>query len=255
MSLVQMLLLRSLVARFWNEPYEGRPVRWGTELHDRFLLPHFAWQDFGDVICDLNHAGYGLDKDWFNAFFEFRFPRYGSMVSDSGVEMELRGAIEPWNVLAEEISSQGTARFVDSSVERLQVKLNGMTDDRHVLACNGLRVPLRPTGRKGEFVAGVRFKAWRPPSGLHPTIPAHNPLVFDLLDSWNRRSIGGCTYYVDHPGGKNSDSFPVNANEAESRRIARFRLMGHTPGSMEPPKEDCSPDHPYTLDLRYRGLC
>jgi uncharacterized protein (DUF2126 family) len=255
MSLAQMLLLRTLVARFWKEPYDRDPIRWGTELHDRFLLPHFCRQDFEDVICDLRRGGYPFDPAWFDPFFEFRFPHYGDLVTANGIRMELRGAIEPWNVLGEEVTAVGTARYVDSSVERMQVKVSGMTGPRHVLACNGRRVPLRPTGRKGEYVAGIRFKAWSPPSGLHPTIPAHNPLVFDIVDTWNRASLGGCTYYVSHPGGRSEDSFPVNAYAAEGRRIARFRLMGHTPGDIDAPPEEPAGEHPYTLDLRYRPGC
>jgi uncharacterized protein (DUF2126 family) len=255
MSLAQMLLLRALVARFWDQPYTGKLVRWGTELHDRFLLPHHVWADFNDVICDLKQSGLPFELDWFAPFHEFRFPLYGRMVSESGIALELRGAIEPWNVLAEEVTSQGTARFVDSSVERMQVKVSGMTGERHIVACNGRRLPLRPTGRRGEFVSGVRFKAWQPPSGLHPTIPSHNPLVFDLIDTWNKRSLGGCTYHVEHPGGRNPDTFPVNANEAESRRVARFRLMGHSAGEVELPPELPAGEHPYTLDLRYKPGC
>jgi uncharacterized protein (DUF2126 family) len=255
MSLAQMLLLRTLVARFWKEPYRRQPIRWGTELHDRFLLPHFARQDFDDVICELQRAGYPFDPAWFDPFFEFRFPHYGDLVTANGIRMELRGAIEPWHVLGEEVRAQGTSRFVDSSVERMQVKVNGMTDARHALACNGRRVPLRPTGRKGEYVAGIRFKAWSPPSGLHPTIPSQAPLVFDLVDLWNHASLGGCSYHVAHPGGRAEERFPVNSYEAESRRIARFRLMGHTPGDIDPPAEEPAGEHPYTLDLRYEPGC
>jgi uncharacterized protein (DUF2126 family) len=251
MSLVQMLLLRALVAHFWQTPYTGKLVRWGTELHDRFMLPHFVWQDISDVIYDLNQAGFKFALEWLAPFFEFRFPRYGSMLSSTGIELELRAAIEPWHVLAEEVTSQGTARFVDSAVERLQIKVNGMTEGRHQITCNGRRVPLRPTGKKAEGVAGIRFKAWQASSGLHPTIPAHNPLVFDILDTWNRRSLGACSYYVVHPGGRSYDIFPINASEAEGRRIARFRLMGHTTGVYTPPVEEPAGDYPYTLDLRY----
>ena len=254
MSMVQMLLLRSLIARFWKQPYRRKPVYWGTQLHDRFMLPHYVWQDIRDVICDLQTSGYPLKLEWFAPFQEFRFPHIGSITKDD-IELEIRTAIEPWHVLGEEVTAQGTSRFVDSAVERLQVRVNGAIDARHVVVCNGRRVPLRPTGRRGEFVAGVRFKAWQPPSGLHPTIGVHTPLVFDILDTWNQRSIGGCTYYSGHPGGRHYETFPVNANEAESRRIARFRDIGHTPGNFEAPPEETSRDYPYTLDLRKSSTC
>ncbi len=254
MSAAQMLLLRALVARFWDAPYRAKPVRWGTELHDRFLLPHYVWRDFEDVVCDLERAGYPFAAEWYAPFFEFRFPHYGSVRADD-VELELRFAIEPWHVLGEEVTARGTARFVDSSVERLQVKVRGMVGERHAVTCNGRRVPLRPTGTRGEFVAGVRFKAWQPPSGLHPTIPAQGPLVFDLVDTWNRRAVGGCTYHVAHPGGRNYETFPVNANEAEARRIARFWPIGHSHGTVDVPPEEPHPEHPYTLDLRYTPGC
>jgi uncharacterized protein (DUF2126 family) len=250
MAMVQGLLLRSLVSRFWQQPYEQDPVPWGTELHDRFMLPHYAQRDMADVVADLQRWGYPIEADWFDPFVEFRFPRYGTINVDD-IEMELRFAIEPWNVLGEEVTGQGTARFVDSSVERLQVKVRGMTDTRHVVACNGRRVPLRCTGERGEFVAGVRYKAWNPPSGLHPTIPVHAPLTFEILDSWSDRSLGGCTYHVSHPGGRSYDTLPVNAYEAESRRLARFWPLGHSAGEVRVPDEARQCEHPYTLDLRF----
>jgi uncharacterized protein (DUF2126 family)/transglutaminase-like putative cysteine protease len=249
MSLVQQLLLRTLIARFWKQPYRRRLMRWGTELHDRFLLPHFVDQDLRDVLDELKEAGYDLRPDWFAAHFEFRFPRHGS-IARQGIDLELRQAIEPWHVLGEESGAGGTVRYVDSSVERLQIKVRGLIDPRYVVACNGRKVPLHPTGTNGEFVAGVRYRAWQPPSCLHPTIAPHAPLAFDLIDTWMQRSVGGCMYHVAHPGGRHHETFPVNANEAEGRRIARFFPMGHTPGVIEVPADERQPEFPFTLDLR-----
>ena len=249
MSLAEMLLLRALLVRFWNTPYVGKLVHWGTQLHDRFMLPHFLVQDLNDIVRELNAAGYAFQPEWFLPFLEFRFPRYGCVVYD-GIQLELRQAIEPWNVLGEDMQAGSTARYVDSSVERLQVKVSGMTDTRHVVTCNGRALPLQPTGVQGEFVAGVRYRAWDPPSALHPTIASHAPLTFDIVDTWSSRAIGGCTYHVSHPGGRNYETFPVNANEAEARRAARFWPHGHTPGTVTIAAEAVNRNFPFTLDLR-----
>jgi uncharacterized protein (DUF2126 family) len=250
MSLVQQLLMRGLISRFWEKPYLPKTLkRWGTELHDRFLLPHFVRDDFQDVLADLEAAGTRMPADWFAPHFEFRFPKLGDFVARN-VEVELRAALEPWHVLGEQGATGGTVRYVDSSLERMQVKVRGMVDSRHVVTCNGVTLPLHPTGTVGEYVAGVRYRAWWLPSNLHPSIGVHAPLTFDLVDTWMDRSMGGARYHVAHPGGRNYVTFPVNAYEAEARRLARFFRMGHTPGGLTPAASVPNPEHPLTLDLR-----
>jgi len=254
MSLMQMLLLRTLVAWFWKQPYNKSLVRWGTQLHDRFMLPHFIAGDIREVARDLQSAGYDFKTEWFAPFLEFRFPHIGALQVDD-LNLELHQAIEPWHVLGEEITSTGTARYVDSSVERLQVKLTGAMGERYALTCNGRRVPLRTTETPGVMVAGIRYRAWNPPSALHPTIGVQAPLIFDIFDTWSGRAVAGCTYHVSHPGGRNYDTLPVNANEAEARRVSRFWNHGHTPGEdIEGlPPEESNKDFPYTLDLRWHS--
>ncbi|WNH12086.1 DUF2126 domain-containing protein [Thalassobellus suaedae] len=251
MSLMQNLLVRTLVAWFWNKPYEHDLVRWGTELHDKFLIEHYVREDIKDIVDQLNRAGYPFKEDWFNPFFEFRFPLHG-MVEINNIHLELRAAIEPWNVLGEEMTGGGTARYVDSSVERIQVKVNHFIEERFVLTCNGVKVQLNNTGVKGEYVAGVRYKAWNPYSSLHPTIEPDTPLVFDIIDTWNKRSIGGCTYYVAHPGGRSYESYPINSFEAESRRINRFWEFGHTQGDIAE-KEIINQDNSGSKTVKKQG--
>ncbi len=248
MALVQALLVRALVARLWDAPYTGRLVRWGTELHDRFLLPWWLEADVRQIAADLTEHGLAFKASWIDPFLEFRFPRLGS-INVGGISLELRTAIEPWNVLAED-GGAASARFVDSSLERIQVRVEDFTESRYAVTVNGIPVPLAPTDTPGTFVAGVRYRAWKLHSALHPTIDPHVPLVFDIVDRWSERSVGGCTYHVSHPGGRAYERPPANANEAEARRVSRFTPLGHTPGPITLPETDRDGEYPRTLDLR-----
>ena len=197
------------------------------------MLPYFVWHGFrGRARPTPRVSGFTLDPAWFAPHMEFRFPMAGEYATRA-VHVTLRQALEPWHVLGEEGMAGGTVRYVDSSVERLQVLVTGLTPDRYAITCNGRSLPLQPTGINGEYVAGVRYRAWQPPSALHPTIPVHAPLTFDLVDTWLDRSLGGCQYHVMHPGGRNYEQFPVNSYEAESRRLARFSTSAHTPGRVK----------------------
>lgn len=252
MALVQNLLVNALIGMFWNKPYKQKMIRWGTQLHDKFMLPHFLEDDLRDVILELQAFGFNLKEEWFKPHLEFRFPKIGSICKDN-ISLELRIALEAWRVLGEENNPSGTVRFVDSSLERIQIKVEGLVNTRHVILCNGSRIPFHPTGINGEYIAGIRYRAWQPSSCLHPTIPVHCPLVFDVYDTWTKRSLGGCTYHVAHPGGRSYDRFPVNVNEAEGRRLSRFIKEGHTTDQFAIVDGEICPDSPLTLDLRYEG--
>jgi uncharacterized protein (DUF2126 family)/transglutaminase-like putative cysteine protease len=253
MSLVQQLLIRALVAWFWKTPYhppgKTRLTRWGTQLHDRFMLPTFIMMDFDDVLAELRRAGFAFDRSWFEPHMEFRFPLIGH-TELKGMQLTLRTALEPWHVMGEEGGGGGTVRYVDSSVERLELKVSGFTDNRYVISVNGVAPTLQPTGVEGEFVLGVRYRAWNPPSALHPTIAVHAPLSFDIVDQWLSRSLGGCRYHVVHPGGRSYDTLPINSFEAESRRRARFFKLEHTPGEIRLQPQPTGVEFPFTLDLR-----
>jgi len=253
MSLVQQLLIRALVAWFWKTPYRApgktRLTRWGTQLHDRFMLPTFIQMDFEDVLAEMKQAGFAFEKKWFEPHLEFRFPLIGH-TELRGMQLTLRSALEPWHVMGEEGGGGGMVRYVDSSVERLELKVSGFTDNRYAIAVNGVVPNLQPTGIEGEFVIGVRYRAWSPPSALHPTIGVHAPLTFDLVDNWLSRSLGGCRYHVVHPGGRSYDTLPINSFEAESRRRARFFRLEHTPGQITLQPSATVSEFPFTLDLR-----
>ena len=252
LAVAQTALMRALVAAFAREPYApagGKLVRWGQVLHDRFLLPTWLWRDFEDVLGYLEAAGLALPREAYWALLELRCPIVGA-IQASDVRLEIRNALEPWNVLGEEVGASGTSRYVDSSMERVEVRLEGLIPERHVVAVNGQNVPLRPTGTAGEHVAGVRFRAWCPPHSLHPHLGIHHPLQFDVLDTWGKRSLGACAYHVWHPEGRAYDQPPLTRFEASARRAQRFTLESPMlyPAVARPAEPHA--DAPYTLDLR-----
>jgi uncharacterized protein (DUF2126 family) len=246
---VQQLLVRALLNQFWKVPYERELIKWGTALHDQFMLPYYVTNNFDEVLQDLQGWGVPIERSWFSPHYEFRFPLYGDIVLDT-MSLEVRGALEPWHVLGEEATAGAQARYVDSSLERMQVKAMGFISERYKVVCNGYEVPMTPTGTNGEAIGAIRYRAWQPPRCLHPNIGIHSPLHIDIYDDWNRRSLAGCTVHVVHPGGRASDERPVNAAAAESRRLARFERRGHQPGVSRPHSPLVHPHFPHTLDLR-----
>lgn len=253
MAAAQALLMRSLIARFAHTPYREKLVPWGTAIHDRFMLPHFIWNDFRDVCFDLARHGVAMDPEWYRPFLDFRCPAVGRLQVGDAL-LELRTALEPWPTLGEQPSGPVVARYVDSSLERLEIKLHGLIEGRHVVAVNGIELPLFPSGTTGEGVAGVRFRAWQPPNCLQPSIPVHHPLRFDIVDTWGRRSLGACQYHVWHPQGRAYDSPPLTAFEAAARRAQRFTTEGHMPYPATLRRLAPRPEHPLTLDLRWSAV-
>ena len=250
MGLVQMLLVRALVGILWRQPFTDDLIRWEGSLHDRFMLPHFVHEDFKEVLLFLGSAGLTFDNRWFRTHLEWRFPQIG-LVSAEGATLELRQALEPWNVLAEETNSGGTGRSVDSSLERMQVKLKGVPNSRFAVSCNGRRVPLTMTGVEGEAVAGIRYRARRLSAALHPTIPIHTPLTFDLIDTRSNRIIARCTYFSAAPDGTVHTSRPRDADEARARKAQRFQVLEPPSDLVRTPVEENNPVYPMTLDLRF----
>jgi uncharacterized protein (DUF2126 family) len=249
MAVAQMILVRTLIAAMAREPYEKPLARYGMLLHDRFLLPHWMWRDFEDVLDFCASRGLPLPAEGYRPFVDMRCPLVGAVVAGD-VRLELRNAIEPWNVLGEETTATGTARYVDSSVERVEILADGLVPERHRVLVNGQALPLVPTGKAGQYVGGVRFRAWAPPHSLHPHLGIHHPLRFDVLDTWGKRSLGACAYHVWHPEGRAFDTPPLTRFEAAARRAQRFTVEPALPWPVRPVPSSAHPDAPYTLDLR-----
>jgi len=249
MAGAQMLLMRGLTARLAESHYKQPLVRWGTQLHDRFMLPHYLWSDFLDVVADLNAHGVALDAEWYRPFLDFRCPVIGTLDLPD-LSLELRNALEPWPTLGEEAQGSITSRYVDSSMERVQVIAHGLVEGRHQVLVNGLVLPMTSTGREREHVAGVKFRAWQPPHCLQPHVGIHHPLRFDIVDLWGHRSLGGCQYHVWHPEGRGFEHVPLTAFEASARRAQRFTTDHMAPWPVHPRVVAPSPEQPYTLDLR-----
>jgi uncharacterized protein (DUF2126 family) len=249
MATVQTLITRGLIARLAAEPYDAPMVRWGTQLHDRFMLPHYLWADVKDIVDDFARHGVPMKGEWLRPFLDHRCPVAG--VQQFGdITLELRLGLEPWPVLGEQQAAASVARYVDASLERIQVRVNGVTEGRHIVTVNGVQVPLRSTGVASEQVGGVRFRAWQPPFCLQPQIGVHHPLRFDVIDTWGKRSLGACSYHVWHPGGTGYDEPPLTLFEAAARRAQRFTTEGHAPWPATVQPTEPHPEHPYTLDLR-----
>jgi uncharacterized protein (DUF2126 family) len=249
MAAAQMILLRNLIAAFAAEPYDHPLARHGQTLHDRFLLPYWMWRDFEDILAFLESSGLPLPADAYRPFVDLRCPLVGNL--DAGdVRLEVRNAIEPWHVLGEELGTSGTSRYVDSSMERIEIIADGLLPERHRVLVNGRALPLVATGKAGQYVGGVRFRAWAPPHSMHAHLGIHHPLRVDVLDLWGKRSLGACGYHVWHPEGRGYDAPPLTRFEAVARRAQRFTVEPPLPWPIAPLPAMAHRDQPYTLDLR-----
>lgn len=249
MAAAQVVLVRALVAALAAEPYRHPLVRWGAELHDRFLLPYYMWRDFEDVLAHLAKSGVPLPTEAYRPFVELRCPLVGTLDVDAA-RVEIRNAIEPWHVLGEEATATGTARYVDSSMERLEIRAYGLDEERYVVAVNGFTLPMRRAAGRDLRVGGVRFRAWCPPHALHPHLGIHHPLRIDVVDTWAKRGVVGGAYHVWHPEGRAFDAPPLTRVEAAARRAQRFTLEGPAPWPLRARPAEPHPEQPYTLDLR-----
>ncbi len=260
LRLLQMLLVRGLVALFWQRPYTAPLRRLGATLGDRFLLPHYLMGDWQEIMADLDRGGYPFEAEWFDPFWQWRFPIYGrvSLGNNPLRQLELRAALEPWPVLGDR-SSAGTARPVDNSMERIQVRLIGAIGEppqadrlaqRYQVLCNGVPIPLRSTGRVGEYVAGVRYRARPADPSNSPVFSPQVPLTFEVLDTWQRLHLGGAQYHLSSPTGKTYEDLPTSPTEAQARVAERFIPFEGGPWRDKRPPLAIHPDSPHTLDLR-----
>ncbi|MDX2088117.1 MAG: transglutaminase family protein [Kofleriaceae bacterium] len=249
MLAAQAILVRSLLAAFAVAPYQHALVRWGGELHDRFLLPYWLWRDLEDVLAHLAGHGVNLPADAFRPFVDLRCPLVGTLDVGGGV-VEIRNAIEPWHVLGEEVTQTGTSRYVDSSMERLELRTLGLDPERYVVAVNGVVAPLRTAAGRDVRVGGVRFRAWCPPHALQPHLGIHHPVRIDVVDTWAKRGVVRGAYHVWHPEGRAFDAAPLTRVEAAARRAQRFVVEGAAPWPLHARTIAPHPDQPYTLDLR-----
>ncbi|MGI9212205.1 MAG: transglutaminase family protein, partial [Methylococcaceae bacterium] len=198
LATAQLLLVRALVATLAMRPVTKPLINWGTALHDRYMLPGVLWEDLKAVLAEIRQCGIPLQDEWYKPLLELRFPLLGR-TQIGPITLEMRSAHEPWPILAEEVTASGVARFVDSANDRVQIEVFGITPGRHILACNGRRVPLQPTATQGHCIAGIRYKAWNPVATLHPTVPPVYELAFDLIDTWTDKVLGGFTYSPPRP--------------------------------------------------------
>ncbi|MGZ3422858.1 MAG: transglutaminase family protein [Polyangiales bacterium] len=249
MAIAQMVLVRALLTAFAARPYEAPLVRFGTSLHDRYLLPYWMWRDFEDVLAFLEGRELGLPADAYRPFLELRCPVVGTLRAGD-VRLEVRNAIEPWNVLGEETTASGTSRYVDSSMERIEVRAEGLVAERHAVLVNGYVMPMRATPRRDEHVGGIRFRAWAPPHALHAHLGIHHPVRLDVVDLWAERSIGACAYHVWHPEGRSYDKGPLTSFEASARRAQRFTIEGPLPSPVRARRLSIHDESPYSIDLR-----
>jgi uncharacterized protein (DUF2126 family) len=256
---VTALFVRAILARLAADPFNAPFVRWAGELHDRFFLPAFVWEDLAIICADLRNHGIAFDAEWLRAPWEFRFPKLGEFalpVSNlkseiSNPTLVFRQALEAWPLLGESPNAGTVARTVDSSLDRIEARISEAKFlEGGLLLANGLPCAFRATAG-GAAACGIRYRAFYLSPSLQPHVPVHAPLLLEWVDRTTLTVVAAARWHVWNPANSAYAAAPADVTLAAARRAERWEYWPHTIGQPRfVPKIDFPPEGRHTLDLR-----